>query len=411
MPQHSAIVRDVSTPLDMTNETVGTPRVLPRSLLYSIFARIGGHGLDTDSFEALRASYRGKFLGKAVAYDNRQEEIPPSYIQSLRWHPVRLISFVGRRHYYGAKKKYLDWIASRHLDTGRYDFFHSWSGDCLESLRVAKRKKIPSLIEIPTWHRRSQRTEDREQRTQDRKSWKSRLLLEPERFLEEYDLASLVVVLSEKAAESFRAANFPDEKLFYLPRGVDVERFKPRSEEGGRRPSVFRAVFSGALIERKGIHHLLEAWHRLNLPDAELWLLGSVHDEAKPHLKKFWRDSIRVLGFKRDLENYLNQASVYVFPSRLEGSAKTIYEAAASGLPMITTREAGDVVRDGVEGIIVQPGDVDGIAAAIEHLYRHPEIVASMGTAARQRVVENFTWDHYRTRLLGAYERAIQLSN
>ena len=387
--------------------SVGMPRVLPKSLLYSIFARIGGHGLDTDSFEALRASYRGKFLGKAVAYDNRQREIPARFIQSLRWHPVRLISFVGRPYYYAAKKKYLDWIASRHLETGRYDFFHSWSGDCLETLRVAKRKKIPSLIEIPTWHRGSQRREDKGQRSEVGKSWKSRLLLEPNRFLEEYDLATLVVVLSEKAAESFRAANFPDEKMFYLPRGVDVDRFRPAAT----RPPVFRAIFSGALIERKGIHLLLEAWHRLDLRDAELWLLGSVHDEARPHLEKFARENISVLGFKPDLENYLNQGSVYVFPSRLEGSAKTIYEAAASGLPMITTREAGDVVRDGVEGVVVQPGNVDAIAAAIEHLYHHPEIVASMGAAARQRVVENFTWDHYRTRLLGAYERAIQLSS
>src|SRR6266480_4069084 len=132
----------------MTN-SVGTSRVLPKSLLYSIFARIGGHGLDTDSFEALRASYRGKFLGKAVAYDNRQ-------------------------------------------------------------------RKIPSLIEIPTWHRGSQPAEISGQKSEVRpKSWKSRFLLERERFLEEYELASLVVVLSEKAAESFRVAGFPDEKLFY----------------------------------------------------------------------------------------------------------------------------------------------------------------------------------------------------
>jgi glycosyltransferase involved in cell wall biosynthesis len=408
-------MRDVSTSVDMTEKqppesSVSTPCVLPKSLLYSIFARIGGPGLDTDSFEALRASYRGKFLGKAIAYDNRQREIPSRFIQSLRWHPVRLISFLDRPYYYGAKKKYLDWIASRHLDSGRFDFFHSWSGDCLETLRVAKKKKIPSLIEIPTWHRGSQKAEDSGQRSEVR-SWKSRLLLERERFLEEYELATLVVVLSEKAAESFRAANFPDEKLFYLPRGVDTERFKPGSEPDGRkRPPIFRVIFSGALIERKGIHHLLEAWHRLDLRDAELWLLGSVHEEAKPYLKKFGRENVRVLGFKRDLENYLNQGSVYVFPSRLEGSAKTIYEAAACGLPMVTTREAGDVVRDGVEGIIVQPGDVDAIAGAIEHLYRHPEIVASMGVAARKRVVENFTWDHYRTRLLGAYERAIQMA-
>src|SRR2546430_7988017 len=235
----SEIMRDVSTSVDMTTESMaestGTPRVLPKSLLYSIFARIGGPGLDTDSFEALRASHRGKFLGKAIAYDNRQREIPSRFIQSLRWHPVRLISFLDRPYYYGAKKKYLDWIASRHLDSGRYDFFHSWSGDCLETLRVAKKRKIPSLIEIPTWHRGSQRAEISGQKPEVRsRSWKSRFLLERERFLEEYELASLVVVLSEKAAESFRVAGFPDEKLFYLPRGVAVYRFKP-----GMRPPIF----------------------------------------------------------------------------------------------------------------------------------------------------------------------------
>ena len=143
----------INAPLPSTTSSQSAPLPLPQRLLYSIFARIGGPGLDTDSFEALRASYRGGFLGRAIAYDNRQTEIPASYIYSLRWHPVRLISFVDRPYYYGAKKKYLDWIASRHLETGRYDFLHSWSGDCLETLRVAKRRRIPSLIEIPTWHR------------------------------------------------------------------------------------------------------------------------------------------------------------------------------------------------------------------------------------------------------------------
>src|SRR5438876_11910603 len=379
--------------------------LLPKSLLYSIFARISGPGLDTDSFEALRASYRGNFLGKAIAYDNRQREIPSRFIQSLRWHPVRLISFLDRPYYYGAKKKYLDWIASRHLEGGRYDFFHSWSGDCLETLRVAKNRKIPTLIEIPTWHRGSQRAEVSGQTSEVRPtSWKSRFLLERERFLEEYELATLVVVLSEKAAESFRVAGFPDEKLFYLPRGVDMERFKP-----GMRPPIFRAVFSGALIERKGIHHLLEAWHRLDLKNAELWLVGSVHDEARPHLKKYWRDNIKIVGFVRDVENYLSQGTVHIFPSQCEGSAKVTYEAAACGLPQITTREAGDVVTDGVEGILVSPGNVGDLASAILELYRHPDKVERMSLAARKRVMENFTWDHFRSRLLDAYRLAMQM--
>lgn len=396
----------INAPLPAT--AVKETRILPHHLLYSIFARIGGAGLDTDSFEALRASYRGGFLGRAVAYDNRQTEIPPRFIYSLRWHPVRLLSFLDRPFYYGAKKKYLDWVAARQLQTGRYDFFHSWSGDCLQSLRTAKRMRIPSLIEIPTWHRdratgKVGQSAALPMDASRWEKWKTGLLLDRERFLEEYELADLVVVLSDKAAETFRAKNFPEDKLFYLPRGVDIERFQP-----GVKPPRFRAVFSGALIERKGIHHLLEAWHRLNLKEAELWLVGTVHEEAKPHLQKFWRDNIRTVGFARDPENYLSQGTVYVFPSQWEGSAKTVYEAAASGLPAITTREAGDVIRDGIEGIIVQPGDVDAIAAALRHLYDHPEVVERMGKAARQRVVENFTWDHYRARLLDAYASALQ---
>src|SRR3954454_20435287 len=400
----------------MVGETLNAPpisqpppreqRILPENLLYSIFARIGGSGLDTDAFETLRASHRGGFLGRAIAYDNRQKEIPSRLIYSLRWHPVHLISFLDRPYYYGAKKKYLDWVAARHLATGRYDLFHSWSGDCLQSLRVAKKMGIPSIVEIPTWHRDRGKPGERPPAAppNPQRKWKENLLQTRERFIEEYDLADLLFVLSQKAADTFRVQGFSEEKLYYLPRGVDVERFKPSSK-----PPIFRAVFSGALIERKGIHHLLEAWHRLNLKDAELWLVGSVHDEAKPHLKKFWRDNIKVVGFKRDVENYLSQGTVHVFPSQCEGSAKVVYEAAPCGLPQITTREAGDVVNNGVEGIIIQPGNVGELAAGILELYRHPETVARMSEAARRRVVDNFTWDHFRTRLLIAYEQTMRI--
>src|SRR6478736_9826107 len=185
----------------MSGETLNPtapPRIAPRatrspkSLLYSIFARIGGWGLDTDAFETLRASYRGGFLSKAIAYDNRQKEIPASLIHSLRWHPVRLISFFDRPYYYGAKKKYLDWIASRHLATGRYDLFHSWSGDCLRSLRVAKQRGIPSIVEIPTWHRdggKEKVVRPKMPAITEHVStfarWKNRLLLQRRRFIQE----------------------------------------------------------------------------------------------------------------------------------------------------------------------------------------------------------------------------------
>lgn len=382
-----------------------TARRLPKSLLYSTSARIGGTGLDVEALEKSLAAYHGGFLGKVVGYDNRQSEIPSELVHSLRFHPVRLISFIERPYYYAAKKKYVDWITSRHLATGRYDFFHTWSGDSLRSLRVAKERGIPSVLEIPTWHRDGGNQRRPQVPRATGRSWKDKLLVDREQIIAEYRLANLLLVFSRKAADSFRVQGFPDEKLFYLPNGVDTERFKPGSEPDGRKqPSVFRAVFSGALIERKGIHVLLEAWHRLDLKNAELWLVGTVHDEAKPHLKRFWRDNIRVLGFQRDVENYLSQGTIYIFPSSLEGNAKTVNEAAACGLPIITTREAGDVVNDGVEGTIVPPGNVEAVMEATLDLYNHPEKVERMSVAARKRVVEHFTWEHCRQRLLRAYE-------
>src|SRR5205814_9702586 len=120
------------------------------------------------------------------------------------------------------------------------------------------------------------------------------------------------------------ARGFWEDKLFYLPCCVDVDRFNP-----WHRQAKLRAVFVGALIKRKGIHHLLEVWYRLNLTDAELWLVGTVNDEAKQYLKEFWRDNIRVVGFVRDPENCLIQSTIHVFPSQWEGSAKVTYEAAA----------------------------------------------------------------------------------
>ena len=117
-----------------------------------------------------------------------------------------------------------------------------------------------------------------------------------------------------------------------------------------------------------------------------------------------------MFGFRQDLENYLNQGTIYVFPSRLEGNAKTVNEAAACGLPIITTRESGDVVNDGVEGIIVPPGNVEAVMDAILHLYKIRKRWIAWRAAARQRVVENFTWDHCRARLLQAYEIAMQMA-
>lgn len=381
---------------------------LPGRLLYATSARIGGTGLDLVAHEAIRASVRGKFLARALAYRNRAADVPDDRVRSLRFHPVRLISFLDRPYYYGAKKRYADWIAAGELRSGGYDFFHGWSGDSQMALREAHARGVPSAIEIPTWHcaHSFKKYEVAPPAsgisgTIFSRKWLASLPITPDRLREEYKLADLLLTRSTCAMDTFFEQGFPPEKVYYLGDGADTERFQPSTP-----PPLFRALFVGALIKRKGVHLLLEAWARLNLKNSELVLVGFVHEEIEPYLKQFKRDNVKVIGATPNVENYYNDATVHIFPSLCEGCAKTTCEAAAAGLPQITTRESGDVVVDGVNGLTVPANDLDALCAAIEKLYRRPELLPPMATAARERALEHFTWDSYRARLLEGYRRA-----
>lgn len=188
---------------------------LPKHLLYATSARIGGSGLDAVALESLRAAHRAGLLERALAFENRQEEIPGERIHALRWNPVRLLSGLGSEYYYAAKKHALDRAAERELKRGRYDLFHGWSGECVRTLRAAKQRCVPTVMEIPTWHRDKGKVKPARLTNSEREraaagGWqglKNRLLVTRQQMLEEYDLADLILVLSEKAAETFLAAD------------------------------------------------------------------------------------------------------------------------------------------------------------------------------------------------------------
>jgi glycosyltransferase involved in cell wall biosynthesis len=351
------------------------------------------------------------FLESAVAYTMTPSLLPPERVRLLHYHPVRLLSLLDRVYYQGAKKHAVDRQTARMLETGRFDFFHSWSGDCLRSLRVAKSRGIPSMIEIPTWHRNKGRikksitwSEVQRDEAPFPQSVLNRLLVTRQQVMEEYALADLILVLSEKARETFQVAGVPDEKLFLLGRGADPEEFYPADSP----PKTFRVIFVGSLIRRKGVHLILDAWKSLQLPNAELFLCGGIGKDIEPLLRDA-PPNVRAAGHVDHVASELRKSSIHIFPSECEGAAKATYEAAASGLPQITTRESGDMVKDGENGILVPPNDVNALTKALTTLHANPELVRQMGTAARKRFLEGFTWDHFRQRLLKAYSKAMEL--
>jgi glycosyltransferase involved in cell wall biosynthesis len=146
------------------------------------------------------------------------------------------------------------------------------------------------------------------------------------------------------------------------------------------------------------------------LRNAELVLAGTVHDEMRPWLEKFGGTNVRVAGFVRDVETLYRSAALHVFPSSCEGSAKSTYEAAACGLPQITTRESGDIVIDGVNGLIIPADNPDALAEALQRLHADRAMCERFGAAGRERVVAHFTWAHFGERMLQAYRRAMELA-
>jgi glycosyltransferase involved in cell wall biosynthesis len=386
------------------------PNLANTKLLYATSARIGGGGLDAVAAESLRGVHAAQMDWRALAFELRATDLPAARVRSLTSHPVRAISWVvDSEYYYGAKKHALDRIAAAELARRDVQLFHGWSGESVRSLRECRRRGIPSLIEIPTWHRhkgkdKPVRLTKSERERAAAKGWqkfKNSLLVTRQQMLEEYDLADRILVLSEKAEETFLAAGVPKEKLFRHQRGVDVNRFAPAAQP----PEKFVAVFVGALIKRKGVHHLIDVWRKLALKNAELVLAGTVHDEIRALLDN--DSSIRVLGYASRVEDVYRQAAAHIFPSECEGSAKCTYEAAACGLPQITTREAGDIVQHELNGLIILPNDPDALAAATLRLYHDRDLCARLGAAGRERVVNRFTWDHFRARLLEAYRSAL----
>lgn len=394
----------------MTSRNPTPKSALPRSLFYATSAGLGGPGLDSTSLEGVLASWRGGFLREARCYANRQTEIPFGIVRPMQHHPVRLLSALGSKDYYAAKKRWLDWLAARRLRSGMFDAFHGWSGECYASLIECRLLGIPSVMDVPTWHRNkgvakpAETKSEREARLSDRgwRDWRRHLHATRLQNLAEYDLADVLLMPSGKSAETFRAAGVPEEKLHYVGRGVDIARYRPAEQP----PDTFRLVFVGALIKRKGVHHLLEAWRKLSLPDAELVLVGTVHEEIKPALEAFATPSVKLIGFTSSVQDELRRSTAFVFPSECEGFAKATLEAAACGLPLIATRESGDAVVDGQTGLCIPANDVEALAVAIGAASRSRDHLAQMGRNARALVEHRFTWEHYRERVLRGYAKA-----
>lgn len=180
-----------------------------------------------------------------------------------------------------------------------------------------------------------------------------------------------------------------------IPNGVDVEKYQPVE----RSWNATHLLFTGRLVYQKGLDLLLEALS--DLKDLT-WSLTIVGDgpELVPLMEQAnslgLDDRIDFVGWKarQDLLPYYHEANLFVFPSRHEGMPNALLEAMSCGLPAIATDIAGnqELVVHGENGLLVPSEDVDALRDALRTLIAQAHLRAEMGDAARQHILESYSW-------------------
>jgi glycosyltransferase involved in cell wall biosynthesis len=159
-----------------------------------------------------------------------------------------------------------------------------------------------------------------------------------------------------------------------------------------KKPYGIAVLFVGTGDVRKGLPWLLEGWERAGIT-GKLLLAGVIDGEVRARYSRILaRHDVCELGYVEDIANVYRSADIFCFPSWEEGGPMVTIEAMASGLPCIVTPMGGaGLIKDSRDGIVVQPGDVEGIAAAIRQL--------ASSEAARKELCDrgivttrDFTW-------------------
>lgn len=222
-----------------------------------------------------------------------------------------------------------------------------------------------------------------------------------DRMNHEFENADHVVCCSDLAKQSMIDNGVDAKKIFVNRLGVNLSDFRP--EKGHSGDGIFRILFVGAMTPLKGLHYLLEAFHKMPA-QAELWLVGALPTD--PLLKKMLDECViqtgrvRVFGpvAQSRLKAIYNQCDLFVLPSLSDGWGMVVSQALACGLPVIVSDMTGakEAVEQHRNGLVIKSGNLCDLTEKMEFVieksysFDHGEPLSVTDSGSK-----NPTWSDY----------------
>jgi glycosyltransferase involved in cell wall biosynthesis len=229
--------------------------------------------------------------------------------------------------------------------------------------------------------------------------------------------ARRLIAISEAVRAFLIAAGHNREKLVTIHYGLDelpAARAEVTPEAAGIPADAPLLLAVGRLIAQKDHATLLRAFARVHErhSQARLAILGSgpLEGAILAQVRERGLDDAVVLPGRQEIRDWLERADVFVHTSRWEGFGIVLLEAMLASLPIVATRVSAvpEVVADGQTGALVEPGDAEGLAAAVDGLLSDPEQARRLGAAGRARALEDFSVARMAERTLAVYRGTAQ---
>ena len=228
------------------------------------------------------------------------------------------------------------------------------------------------------------------------------------RVLRDCNEADRLLVNSHFVKRTFIEKGFPSQAIDVAYLGVKEQFFSIKTDYSIEGP--VRLLFTGNFDIRKGVSTLLESVRILRRDglDVRLRVVGNLLNGSRclrDSDSQFFTHTPFIPP--EQLRSALAEADLFVFPTLIEGSSRSAMEAAAAGLPIITTENCGLPLEAGKEVIYVPLTNAEALANAIACLASDEQVRSEIGRKAASRIQQDFTWPLYGKQLMQVYSRLL----